>query len=458
MRALTIGLSAVATFLLVFIVALHLHFPGQKARDRLAWQVQEATGGAWMLQASDAHLYRGTGLSLDDAVLLHRATPLGRRKPAGTDTSEVPATPILRTEHAAVRMRLLPMLKGQRSAAYDLGLYGGDLSGDVTVDATTQRLRIHGVDIDLSKIPLEGEQWSLDAAGTLSIDGDLSFNSEDVKQSEGGIHLDVDGLMLRSATVMGMTLEPTPFTEATLGFNIDQGKAQVTKGHFASDPVDVVVDGEIALNKILARSRLKLDLKIKFNDQFDRLARMAPALVSARDTDGVYHFKVTGTLENPRFREDRLAPARGATRPGTMGIRPPPGGLDDEGAQGDPPTGSPDLMDADARREQRRERIAERRKRMMERRDGAAGAFAGPGMPALNPDGADGMGVRPGMPQPLDQQRFRDGEEVLGVEVDPPFANDPGGEQDMGDQGEDQGPYDDQQAPEEDQGDPAGEY
>ena len=459
MRILTIGLSAAATFVVAFLMALHIHFPSQVARDRVAWQVQQATGGAWMLQASDAHLYRGTGLALDDVVLLRRAVRMGMRRANGDGSEGVPATPVLRADRAAARLRMLPLLRGNKSVAYALDLYGGDLSGDLTVGDTTQRLRISGSDIDLSKIPLEGDQWTIDADGTLSIDGDLTLDTDDVRNSEGAILMNIDQLVLKSATVMGMSLSPTPFSEATIGFEIQQGKAEVTKGHFASDPVEVTVEGDVTLNKVLAHSRLKLDLKVKFNDQFDRLARMAPALVDARDEDGLYHFKVTGTLDNPRFRADRVTPPRPH---GTSALRPPslPGNQNANAMAPDRGIviGSDD---AEARRAARQQRIAERRQRMLERQDGGGGpGIPAPGMPPL-PSDINARGMHPGLPRPMNDPRFPQGQDQADPDLPPlPRINDPYGpqQQDMQDPGmyDDQGgqPIDDQGQPIDDQGQP----
>ena len=402
MRIIAMLGGGLATFVLVFLLALYAHFPGQAAKDRLAWQVQEASGGKWLVQAADARIWRGAGLVLDDVILFKQET--GRRRT--TDGEAKPVVPILRAEELAVRARLFPLLSGERSAAFAAELYGGHLDGVVGLSDTRRRLRLDGADIDLSRIPLEGEDWSIDATGALSVVGDLSLGVEEIKDSEGELRIELTDLVFQQATVMGMTLEPTAFTESVLAFQVKEGKAEVTQGRFTSEPVDITVKGEIVLNKALERSRLKLELEVRFSEQFDKLARMAPDLKSARDEDGVYHFKVSGTLDSPRLREDRTVTRSRIAAPDRL----PGDAPDAEGAEGE--------EDADARREARRERIAERRKRMLDAREGTDGEPQ-PGLPPL-PGELGNVPMDRDLPSAKDRRPLRSREEVLDVDLEDP--------------------------------------
>jgi len=396
MRLLTTLLAGLVGFVVVFVLALHLHFPGEVARDRIAWELQEASKGGWMIDAADAHLYRLSGLALEDVTLLQAKRPVGRI----SGDADPAAVPVLRAEEAAARVQLLPLLSGARAVSYHAALYGGALDGQVRLTEGSQRLVIDGEDIDLSRIPFEGEDWAVDAAGLARIDGDVTLATDDVKNSTGHLELELTDLVLQSATVMGMTLEPTPFSEAVLSFDIDGGKAEVDKGSFQSDPVQATVDGEIVLNKAIQKSRLKLTLEVHFGDQFDKIAQMVPNLKAARDDDGAYHFRVTGTLQRPRFREERQTKrsTRTPTRPPTKSARANDGGAADE--------------DAEARRQERRDRIRDRRKKMLERRNSRNKDDRDPGAPPteFEPDIP-----LPGQPPLQDVQRF-DEEEIYDPE------------------------------------------
>lgn len=414
MRILGLGLGALLTFVLTFVVALHVHFPGQAALDRLSFEVQEASRGKWLIQAADARLYRLVGVAMDDVVLLQAELPLGRR--AG-EAEPPPAVPVLRVEELAVRAMPLALLRGEQGAAFRASLYGGTLSGEFGTSEKAQRLLLHGEALDLARVPLEGEEWAIDATGLLRLDGELVIDREDIKASTGGMELEVTDLVFQSASLMGMTLEPTTFSEAVLELQVDDGKANVERGRFASEPVDITVGGDITLNKDLARSRLKLELEVRFSEQFDRFAQMAPNLSAARDDDGVYHFRVTGTLESPRFREQRqtrrtrVTPGRPVHEPGG-----PVPGLDRE------PLDVGEDDDAEARRQARRDRIRERREKMLERRnDRGTGPLPGEIDPSREgplglPVPADPFGEEePYMPEDMDVQDV----DAIGPEGEP---------------------------------------
>lgn len=399
-RIIALLLSGIAFFVFTFLVGLRVHFPGEQARDRLAFEVQEASGGAWLLSGSAARPYRLVGLTMDDVVLFKRDT--GRRGA----TAEQDSVPFLRFERLGARPMWLPLLKGERAAALDIGLLGGDLDVELRSSERFQRLVLEGEKIDISRLPLEGEEWSVDALGMLSIEADLSIGTEDVKESEGSLRMQISDLIFQEATIMGMTLEPTPFTEALLAFEVKEGRAEVTEGRFTSEPVTIVVSGEIVLNKSWERSRLRLDLNVTFNDQFDKMARLVPDLKSARNEDGSYLFKLTGTLENPRFREQRSS-ARGKSTITRKGAD-----AGEDRALGEP--AATDDEDAERRRDERRERIAERRRRMQE--DGAE-------LPAAIPRLPGNKGPLPGpgrFPNVVDPDRFGNGEDIVDIEMGRP--------------------------------------
>jgi hypothetical protein len=138
---------------------------------------------------------------------------------------------------------------------------------------------------------------------------------------------------------------PASFSEAVLEFDVKDGKAEVTKGRFTSEPVEIEIGGNIQLRKDLERSRIDLEITLKFNEQLDRLARIAPMLSAGRDADGTYHLGATGTVLAPRLREERGGAKR---RTPTAG-----GGIE-------PENGSPNQEDREKAREERLERLKER--------------------------------------------------------------------------------------------------
>ncbi len=132
--------------------------------------------------------------------------------------------------------------------------------------------------------------------------------------------------------------------------------------------IEATLEGKITLSSPLERSRLKLTLKVRLDDDLDSLAKLAPGMKNARDDGGTYHFMVSGSLEKPRFREDRLAARKRKGGSAKDRTRDP-----DERASSRPPArtspGDGEDADAEERRRLREERIAERRERMRANRD-----------------------------------------------------------------------------------------
>jgi type II secretion system protein N len=300
----TIGIAAGASAwgLAVFGIALHVHFPEEPLIEQLRWQIQESSGGEWLLSAEGASPYRLTGIALED-VILFKAEKKRRRS---SDDNPPAVTPVLRSDSVAVRAKPLSLLSGSQAASFSADLYSGELSGDVSLSESTTVLDARAEEIDLNLIPLGSEDWSLDAAGMLSLDVDMAFNSQNVKESEGTIDLNIDSFAINSGEFMGFTIdEPTTFSEAVLKMETKKGKLEITEGSFVSDTIEIGLDGYITLAKSFRRSRMRIGLHIKLADQYDMFAKNLPQMKSARDDEGVYHFTLSGNPSNPRLQEER---------------------------------------------------------------------------------------------------------------------------------------------------------
>lgn len=341
-----------------FLLGQHLTFPSDLARDRLIYELDHATDGGMALRLSEVSPWWGTGVSLHDAQLFQ--LPQSRRR----RTEEAAPTLLVQAEKFSARLRLLPLLWATPTVAMDADMYGGDVDGTVALDGKVVKLDLLGSDLDLGRFPFEGETWSADVGGLLRTRALLDLDQEDLANSTGRLRFEFTDLVINEASVMGLTLGQATFTEAVLAFRLRDGKAEVKKGSFVSDMLEVTVDGYVGLQQTFARSRLNLDLEVKLGDDLDTLAKMAPGVKDARDDDGVYHFTCVGTMERPSCRPQRSTARRAPTRPS---ITPSPSAIR---STGDDDLGNPvDDEEAEARREMREKRLAERRERIRQRRE-----------------------------------------------------------------------------------------
>jgi type II secretion system protein N len=288
-----------------FYMGLWLTFPGEQAAERLAWEIQESTKGAWQVQSSAIRPWWLSGATLKDVRVLSVPRSTSR------DPDPTPAL-VLQADSVSARADLLALATGGQVAVLAADLYGGDIGGRVGMDGKSLVVDMEGSDLDLSRYPFGGDGWSVDVKGLLQADFDLTINQEDIKASEGKIDLEIEDLILTGVSVAGFNVEQAAeFETAVLKLEVEDGRARVKKGDFVSDLVEIEVGGDITLADPISRSRMNLTVTFKLADELDQMARLM--LKNARDDSGKYHYKASGTLSSPRFREDRIA-SRGTER------------------------------------------------------------------------------------------------------------------------------------------------
>ena len=382
-----LAVMASAWGLLFFTLGLRLTFPSEAAKTFLVTQVDALSGGQYALRMEDVSPWWGTGLTLENAQVLMRDAPKPRRRPRkGQDQApeaEPEADPYrLLVELTEVSARIKPFTTlFTRAPTFSLAanLYDGDVEGVVSQSGAVTLVDVLGTDINLERVPVDGETLKAKLAGALRARIDLVVDAEDAKNTTGKVRFEVDGLRMSEASLMGFTLGEANFSEAVLALNVEQGRAKVKKGSFVSDLVQLQIDGEVQLQSPVGRSRLRLDFNVKLAEELDKLARLAPGVKEARDAEGVLHFTCSGTLDSPECGPEgaRRGRVAGPMTVGDGGV----GGLGEEGGDEEP-------MDADERKRRRDERLAERRERIRQLREqreaggenaGDEGEVAGPG-------------------------------------------------------------------------------
>jgi type II secretion system protein N len=365
-----LAVMASAWGLLFFTLGLRLTFPSDAAKTFLVQQVDDLSGGQYALRMEDVSPWWGTGLTLENAQVLMREAPKPRRRPRkGQDqepADEPEADPYrLLVELTEVSARIKPFTTlVSRAPTFSLAanLYDGDIGGVVSQSGAVTVIDLLGTDINLERVPVDGETLKAKLAGALRARIDLMVDAEDAKNTTGKVRFEVDGLRMSEASLMGFTLGEANFSEAVLSLNVEQGRAKVKKGSFVSDLLQVQIDGEVQLQSPLGRSRLRLDFNVKLAEELDKLARLAPGVKEARDAEGVLHFTCSGTLDSPECgpegsRRGRVAgPIGGDGGVGGVGVD------GDGGGEGEP-------MDAEERKRRREERLAERRERIRQLRE-----------------------------------------------------------------------------------------
>jgi type II secretion system protein N len=419
-----------------FVGGLWVHFPDDALITRLQYELQERGGGGWALEAEGARPWFPAGVTLTDVTLFEVQSPKPKPKRRRVKNAEdedpaedaaKKAVPFMRAATASVRLALLPMLLGKQQVDFAADVYGGDLSGSIATGGERRAVSIEGEDLDLSLVPISGDDWEIDATGLLNIDVDVDLSEAKGRSAEhsGSVTLRFDKLALPRISVSGMDMMPVTFSEAGLTLELKGNKAEITQGRFEGDVVDATFTGNITLGSLEpSRWRMRVEIAVELDEKLGQMANMLPNLRGAKDENGVYHFLCTGSVSSPVCREDRSKGKGG----GGIGAGPGPRNRPGPGEDGPPGLGGdvnrridkgmddgPNIEvdpDAEARRQARKDRIKERRERLRQQREGAG------------PEG-DVREFEEG-PEPMDRGGPMDGEEQ-----GPPFENEGGEDPDL---------------------------
>lgn len=421
MRTLLLVAGAAVWGVVVFVFALHVHFPGEEVLDRAKYEVEQASDGGWAIDAESLDLWRVSGVEADGLVLYDVESKRSRRRrvrrrAGGSDDVDnaedeqpaLKATPFVRFDTLRARVPLLALLFGTQQVDFDAELLQGSLEGSYgRSDARTQ-FELDATDLDLSMVPLKGKTWEVNAIGALQLESSLDLNDENPRESTGELRLRIDQLAIESAKAMGIELTPVAFTEAAFDVQLANGKAEITKGILDGDLIDATISGNVSMSKREAsRWRMRVNIKLELDETLDQFARFSPDLKDARDDEGVYHLSCMGVLTRPNCTADRVASGKRGKSIGAAAA-----------ARRSQMEASPDFEpvsdeDRDAAREERRrkrmERIQARRDRLrQERKADDEGEDLDEVMDPPPPEFLDEDGPRPMrmprefQPQPLD--------------------------------------------------------
>ena len=362
MRWLLASVGSTVWSMLVFSIGMMMFFPSDWVKEQLTYQVQSQTRKKMLLHIEDASASGFMGVELTN-VSLFESKP-GRRAPGQKERPARENTLLGSLKSVALSPQILPLLSGTVATDLSLELDGGDI--DTSFGMNTSQFKI-GTDIqgfNLAAQPISLTDGALELSGALNLFTDIAIDRDDIKNSTGDLQLTVENLGLVKGVISGFELAETTFSEAVLEMEVEDGKANVTKGSFVGDLLEATIEGHITLRKDISRSRLSLSIKVQFDETLDKLAKIA--LKSSRDEDGVYHFKGQGTLMNPRFRADRVNKSAAGRRANLSNQDDEkPGGANRSRKSSQ----STSDEDRDERRAKRKERLKKRRERMKKRRE-----------------------------------------------------------------------------------------
>lgn len=284
-----------AFFAVAFLLALRWTFPGEALKERL---ILEASARGWQLDTGDVSGSGLLGVTLHDVRLEDHE---GHR---------------YSVDAVSGSLRLLPLLVGRQSLAFDVRLWDGRVRGTADLSGADRRYVAHVRDVDLAAATPLRTATGLELLGTLSGDVDLSVPEDAAARAKGTAALTVKDAGVNGGRVavaaMGgnLSVPKVALGTVTADVSVGDGKATVSRLEAKGGDADLATDGlYFMVQPRLQFAPLYGKAKLRIADAlwtrsgtagFKSVAEMA--LASAKGRDGSYHFQVFGTLGSPQLR------------------------------------------------------------------------------------------------------------------------------------------------------------
>lgn len=277
---------------LAFLLALRWTFPSEAVKERLileagsrGWQIDAGSvtaGGLLGVRARDVKLETGSGL----AVVLDDVT---------------------------ASLRLLPLLTGRRSLAFDARLYDGRVRGTADLSGEERRLvaDVEGVDL-AAALPLR-KAAGMDLLGRVNGTADVTAagagerltGQVDLRIAEAGL---AGGQLPITGMTGGIPLPRMDFGEVTAALKLGDGRGTFERleasggdAELRTEGLYFVVQPRMEFAPIFGKARLKVRDAFWAKSGTQGFKGLADAaLAKAKGADGAWAFDVAGSIGHPR--------------------------------------------------------------------------------------------------------------------------------------------------------------
>jgi type II secretion system protein N len=218
-------------------------------------------------------------------------------------------------EEVGVSLRLLPLLVGRRSVAFDAAIYDGHVHGTADLSGDVRRVvaEVDGVDLGAA-LPLR-KASGVDLLGRLHGTADLLLPEApgekptgrvDARVAEAGL---AGGQLPVPAMGGGLTLPRMAFGELTAAVKLGEGKATFEKleakggdAELRADGLYFVVQPRMQFAPVFGKAKVRVNEAFWGKSGTQGLKAVAEAaLAQARGPDGAWSFDVTGSVGHPRL-------------------------------------------------------------------------------------------------------------------------------------------------------------
>lgn len=286
--ALYVAFAAIA-----FLLSLRWTFPAEAMKERL---IMEAGHHGWQIDIDQV----GAGGLLGV-----------RARGVKLETASGLAIPI---DDLTASLRILPLLTGRRSVAFDADVYDGRVKGtaDLSGDVRRYVLEVKGVDLARA-LPLR-KASGVDLLGVLSGNADLSVPAAPDGRPTGRVDLTVKDAGISGGQLpipgmsSGLPLPKTGLGALTAAVKLEGGKASFDKleatggdAEVRAEGVYFVVQPRMEFAPLAGRARVKVADAFWARSGMQGFKGLAEAaLASSKGSDGSWNLALTGSVGHPR--------------------------------------------------------------------------------------------------------------------------------------------------------------
>lgn len=276
-----------------FLLSLRWTFPAEAMKERL---IMEAGRRGWQIDidrvgAGGLLGVRATGVKLETASGL--AIPIDR---------------------LTASLRLLPLLTGRRSLAFDADVYDGRVKGTADLSGDVRRYAVDVRGVDLSRaLPLR-KASGMDLLGVLTGKAELQVPSTPDGRPTGRIDLSVKDAGFSGGQVplpgfaTGLPLPRTGLGAVTADLKLEGGKATFEKleatggdAEIHGDGVYFVVQPRMEFAPLAGKARVKVADAFWARGGMQGFKGLAEtALAPSKGADGSWNLTLTGSVGHPR--------------------------------------------------------------------------------------------------------------------------------------------------------------
>ncbi|MBU6154019.1 MAG: type II secretion system protein GspN [Bdellovibrionales bacterium] len=200
-----------------------------------------------------------------------------------------------------VRPKLLSLLTGRAGATADLRQGKSTIHLDLLAKSDRIEADLALNDVDLARFgffAFAGIKGSGAITGKSHVDGSPS----DLATLNGGIDLRLKNVQLEEQMIIAFKIPSISISEGTVNVEIKGGKLLMKNVQLGrqNDDVTAALTGDLALNRNLNSSPLNLRVLFSLSPKtMASLSFMESLISGAKQSDGKYAYKLTGTISSP---------------------------------------------------------------------------------------------------------------------------------------------------------------